>query len=154
MNKFQLQGKTKVIKGSILYPETAGLRFILSINNTKGKVEGNPLLSIFDKKWKQVRAETKGWYANKTGAYKLGEINTTAVQSDIWVIHMLCQDDNLSYSTKAVEDCLKKVAKTAKYENASVHVSSILTEQIPELNNLLQSHLLGIGVSVYFYDEV
>lgn len=153
MNKFQPQGKTKLIKGSILAPENAGLRFVLSINNTLGKVEGNPLLPLFDKKWKQVRQETKGWYANKTGAYKLGAINTTAVQSDTWVIHMLCQGDDLSVNAKGLEDCLKKVAASAKYEKATVHVSTVLTDAIPELSPLLTKYLVEDGVSVYLYEE-
>lgn len=153
MNRFQPQGKTKLIKGSILAPENAGLRFVLSVNNTQGKVEGNPLLPLFDKKWKQVRQETKGWYANKTGAYKLGAINTTAVQSDTWVIHMLCQGDDLTVDAKGLEECLKKVCASAKYERATVHVSTVLTDAIPELNELLTKQLVENGVSVYFYEE-
>ena len=153
MNKFQQQAKNKLIKGSILAPENAGLRFVLSVNNTQGKVEGNPLLPLFDKKWKQVRAETKGWFATKTGAYKLGAINTTAVQSDTWVIHMLCQGDDLQVDAKGLEDCLKKVCASAKYEKATVHVSTVLTDAIPELTELLTKQLVENGVSVYFYEE-
>jgi hypothetical protein len=153
MNKFQPQGKTKLIKGSILSPENAGLRFVLSVNNTQGKVEGNPLLPLFDKKWKQVRAETKGWFATKTGAYKLGATMTTAVQSDTWVIHMLCQGDDLKVDAKGLEDCLKKVCASAKYEKATVHVSTVLTDAVPELNGLLSKHLVEEGVSVYYYEE-
>ena len=52
-NRFKQIGKTKFIKGSILMPENAGLRFILSINNLEGK-PSNPLFPIFDKKWKKV----------------------------------------------------------------------------------------------------
>lgn len=153
MNKFQPQGKTKLIKGSILNPENSGLRFVLSVNNTLGKTESNPLLPLFDKKWKQVRAETKGWYANKTGAYKLGATLVTAVQSDTWVIHMLCQNDELAVDAKGLEECLKKVSASAKYEKATVHVSSILTETFPELTALLNTHLVENGVSVYLYTE-
>lgn len=153
VNKFQPQGRTKQIKGSILMPENAGLRFILSVNNTQGKSEGNPLLPLFDKKWKKVREESRGWFATKTGAYKLGAINTTAVQSDVWVIHMLCQGDDLQVDLKGLEACLDKVAASAKYEKASVHVSTILTENIPELTDLLVERLVKEGVSVYFYQE-
>lgn len=153
-NKFQVVGKTKVINGSILSPENAGLRFVLSLNNLAGKVEGNPLLPLFDKKWKKVREETKGWFATKTGAYKLGAINTTAVQSDTWVVHMLCQDADLQVSTTGLADCLKKVCTSALAEKATVHVSSVLTDNIPELKELVTEHLLNKGVSVYFYEEV
>lgn len=152
-NKFQQPGKTKVINGTILAPETGGLRFVLSLNNTKGSPEGNPLLPIFDKKWKKVREESRGWYATKTGAYKLGAISTTATQSDVWVVNMLCQNDELEVDAVGLKECLKKICALAKYEQASVHVSSLLTTFIPELNNLLKEQLLDNGVSVYFYQE-
>lgn len=153
VNKFQQPGRVKVINGSILTPENAGLRFILSVANMAGKPEGNPLLPIFDKKWVKVKQEARGWYATKTGAYKLGAVNTTAVQSDTWVIHMLCQDDKLGTDATALAECLKKVCASAKYEHATVHVSTVLTGAIPELTDLLTTHLVEQGVSVSFYEE-
>lgn len=152
VNKFQPKGRVKVIKGSILAPENAGLRFVLSVANLAGKLE-NPLLPLFDKKWKTLRAEVKGWYTTRTGAYKLGAVNTTAVQSDTWVLHMLCQDADLKVDVKGLEECLKKVCASAKYEKATVHVSTLLVEAIPELQDLLVSQLVDQGVSVYFYEE-
>ena len=153
-SKFQQPGKTKVIKGSILAPENAGLRFVLSVNNLAGKPDNHPLYPLFEKKWKKVREEARGWYATKTGAYKLGAVNTTAVQSDTWVVHMLCQDENLKTDTNALAECLKKVCASAKYEHATVHVSTLLVEAVPELTDLLNDHLVSNGVSVYFYEEI
>ena len=152
VKKFQPLAKSKVIQGSILSPHNAGLRFVLSVNNLAGKAE-SPLLPLFDKKWKKVREEARGWFTNKTGAYKLGAINTTAVQSDTWVIHMLCQDDALKTDAEGLKGCLKAVAKLAKYEKATVHVSSVLLKAVPELNELVKTQLLEDGVSVYFYEE-
>ena len=152
LSQFQVKGSVKVIKGSILTPHNAGLRFILNINNMAGKPE-SPLYPIFEKKWKKVREEARGWYTNKTGAYKLGAVSTTAVQSDTWVIGMLCQDDKFETETKAVETCLKEVCKMAKYEKATVHVSTLLTDALPELEAMLQTELVSNGVSVYFYQE-
>jgi hypothetical protein len=151
-NRFQPMGKTKLIKGSILAPENAGLRFVLSINNMAGKTE-SPLYPLFDKKWKKVKEEAKGWYNTRTGDYKLGATNTTAVQSDTWVIHMLCQTDKLDTDLDALESCLNKVCASAKYEKATVHVSTLLTDSIPELSALLSKCLIEKGVSVYFYEE-
>ena len=153
VSKFQYAGKVKVVKGSILAPETAGLRFVLSVNNLAGKPDNHPLYPIFDKKWKKVKEDAKGWYANKTGAYKLGAIHTTAVQSDTWVIHMLCQDEKVQTDLKSLEECLKQVCASAKYEKASVHVSVLLTNAIPELTNLLNTCLVKNGVSVSYYEE-
>lgn len=152
-SRFQPQGRTKIIKGSILAPENAGLRFVLSVNNLAGKPDNHPLYPVFEKKWKKVREEARGWYATKTGAYKLGAVNTTAVQSDTWVIHMLFQNENLVTDATALEKCLKEVCKMAKYEHATVHVSGLLTNAVPEMNDLLRTQLVEQGVSVYFYDE-
>jgi hypothetical protein len=153
MNKFQPQGKVKLVKGSILAPENAGLRFVLSVNNLSGKIDENPLYPIFEKKWKKVKEEARGWYATKTGAYKLGALNMTAVQSDTWVIHMLCQDESLTTNLEALDVCLKKVCDKAKYEKASVHVSSILVEAVPELKDLLAKNLISQGINVSLYTE-
>ncbi len=152
-NLFKSPGKTKLIKGTILAPENAGLRFVLNVTNTAGKPE-SPLYPIFDKKWKKVKEEARGWYATKTGAYKLGAINTTAVQSDTWVIHMLCQDESLQTNLSALTESLKKVTATAKYEKATIHVSMNLVDAIPELRTILTNYVLNEGVSVYFYEEL
>lgn len=150
--KFQQPGRVKVINGSILAPENAGLRFVLSVTNLKGESK-SPLYPLFEKKWKKVKEEARGWYTTRTGAYKLGATNITAVQSDTWVIHMLCQDEELTTKTDALETCLKEVCAKAKYERATVHVSNLLTSAIPELQDLLTKHLVSEGVSVYYYNE-
>lgn len=152
MNKFQPPGKTKLVHGSILMPEMAGLRFVLNVANMAGKTEGG-LYPLFDKKWVKVKQEVRGWYTNKTGAYKLGATHTVATQSDVWVVSCLCQDDKLKVDVVALETCLKEVCKMAKYEHASVHVAAALTASIPELQSLLLKHVVTEGVSVLFYEE-
>lgn len=151
-NRFQPQGRVKVIQGSILAPENAGLRFVLNVANLEGKAE-SPLYPVFDKKWPTVKREVKGWFNTRTGAYKLGAVNTTAVQSDTWVLNMLCQDKELNTDKSALQTCLKEVCKMAKYEKASVHVSTLLTDSVPDLTDLLKTELVENGVSVYFYEE-
>jgi hypothetical protein len=151
-NKFQPKGKTKLVKGSILAPENAGLRLVLNVANLAGKAE-SPLYPLFDKKWKKVKEEVKGWYNTRTGAYKLGATSNVAVQSDTWVINLLCQNDQLETDVNSLKTCLKSVANLAKEHKASVHVSTLLTNLIPELASLLNDHLISNGVSVYFYEE-
>lgn len=151
-NKFMTLGKAKSVNGSILLPETSGLAFILNIANLAGKTEGG-LYPTFDKKWVKVKQEVRGWYATKTGAYKLGAVNTIAVQSNVWVINLLCQNDNLVTDTTSLSKALKEVCKMAIYEHSSVHVSHLLTDSIPELSNLLKTELLDKGVNVYLYNE-
>ena len=151
-NPFQQLGRVKVIQGSILSPQNAGLRFVLNVNNMAGKAE-SPLYPVFDKKWPKVKQEAKGWFNTRTGAYKLGAVNTTAVQSDTWIVHLLCQDDKLQTDVKALAVCLKEVCKMAKYERATVHVSNILSDAVPEVNALLTTELVNQGVAVCFYQE-
>lgn len=154
-NKFQPQGRVKVVKGSILAPENAGLRFVLNLANMGGKAEG-PMYPLFEKKWPTIKREVRGWFTTRTGAYKLGAVNTFAVQSDTWVLSMLCQGDEESefaVHADALKTCLKEVCKMAKYERATVHVSSLLTTAVPELSDLLTSELVENGVSVSYYEE-
>jgi hypothetical protein len=151
-NKFQPQGRVKVIQGSIVAPQNAGLRFVLNVTNTVGKAE-SPMYSLFEKKWPKAKQEAKGWFNTRDGKYKLGAINSTAVQSDTWVIHMLCQNDELTTESGALQTCLREVCKLAKYEQATVHVSTVLTTTIPDLQNLLTTELVDRGISVSFYEE-
>ncbi len=154
MNKFQTPGKSKLINGTILLPEASGLRLILSFNNMVGDVKGNDLLPIFDKKWKRVKEDFKMSYINKNGSYKLGTVvASTTVQSDVWVQHLLVQDENLNVDLSALNKTLKQIQLTAKTEKASVHVSTILTTKVPELTKLLKEYLLDEGINVYFYEE-
>ncbi|HEY5268227.1 MAG TPA: hypothetical protein VII94_03785 [Candidatus Saccharimonadales bacterium] len=151
-SKFQSLGRVKVVKGSILTPENAGLRFVLNVANLVGKAE-SPLYPLFDKKWPTVKKEVKGWFNTRTGDYKLGAVASFATQSDVWVLSMLCQDENLTTDIGAMEMCLKEVCKMAKYERATVHISSLLMDAIPELQELSQSCLVEQGVSVSYYEE-
>ena len=152
-NRFQPVGRVKVVQGSIVQPQNAGLRFILNVANMAGKME-SPLYPLFEKKWPKVKQEVRGSFVTKTGKYQLGSLaNSLAVQSDVWVLSMLCQDEQLKTDVAALEKCLKEVCKMAKYEPASVHVSTLLTDAIPELQGLLTQELVNHGVSVTFYEE-
>ena len=152
MSVFQQQGKVKLVKGSILTPQNAGLRFILNFTSLAGKVDGE-VYSLFDKKWAKAKSDAKAWYANKTGQYKLGAINNTAVQSDTWVMHMLCQKEDGTVDSVGLQECLKKICEAAKYEHASVHVSTLLVDQAPEMKDLVEKELLQKGISVSYYEE-
>lgn len=151
-NRFLQPGRVKVVQGSILAPENAGLRFVLNVANTVGKAE-SPLYPLFEKKWPKVKQEVRGWFNTRTGAYKLGAVHTVAVQSDTWVVSCLCQDEKFVTDVKALTTCLKEVAKSAKYERATVHVSTLLTQAIPEVVDLLNTELVENGVSVSYYEE-
>jgi hypothetical protein len=156
-NQFQPKGRVKVVQGSILFPQDGGLRFILNVANMAGKTEG-PMYLLFNKKWAQVKPEVRGWFNQKTGAYSLDEkkaahLLETLVQSDVWVVSCLCQDEKLRTNVDALTKCLKEVAKRAKSEKASLSVSTFLTEEIPELPELLTKLVVDQGINVAFYEE-
>ena len=151
-NKFLQPGRVKVIQGSILSPHNAGLRFVLNVANMAGKAE-SPLFPIFEKKWPKVKQETKGWYNTRDGKYRLGSIASVSVQSDTWVINLLTQDEELTTQPEALKTCLKEVCKMALYERASVHISSLLVDAIPELQELVSTELVDKGISVSYYEE-
>ena len=151
MSKFVSKGKVKVVKGSILTPEYAGLRLILNFVNKNGKPEG-PLYDIFDKKWKKIKEETKGWYASRVN-FKLGEVSTIAVQSDTWVINCLCQNEENTVQEEALDNCIKKIFTVAKNEKASVHVPNFLMQEFPKLMEKLNTQLVDNGINVSIYEE-
>ncbi len=152
MNKFAIKGKTKVIKGTILAPETGNLKFVLNVLDMAEK-PSSPMLDLFDKKWKKVREEAKGWYARREN-FKLGAVSTTAVQSDVWVTNILARDKDGKLDSGGLDVGLKKIADMALYEKAGVHISLNLVDMVPELTEAAEKQLTERGVSVYFYEEV
>lgn len=150
-NKFVTHGKTKVVVGSIITPELGSLRLVLAPCGLTGKPD-TELHVVLDKKWKQAKAELKGWYSDQFD-YKLGNVRTTAVQSDTWLVHALILDKEGKVDLKALQTCVKKTAALAKAEKASVHVSTLTTTAIPELGDLLAKEMIEKGTSVFFYQE-
>jgi hypothetical protein len=151
VNKFQQPGKFKVVKGTILAPENAGLRFVLTVVSMAGKPEG-AYFNLLHKKWPKVREELKGWFAAK-GDYKMANVKELAVQSDVWVLNMLCVNDQGVLDEKALSTCLEKVCARAKYEKATVHVSNVLLNSVDGLEEALKKNLVNQGVSVNSYED-
>lgn len=150
-NKFAPQGRAKLVNGSVIQPELSGLRMVIVPCSETGKPD-TVLHGIVDKKWSIVNRELKGWFAQHFD-FKLGNIHTTAVQSDIWVVHMLCYTKEGQLNALAVEACLKKLGAVAVAEKASTHFAAPLLELIPSLGDLANSYLLNKGVHTYFYEE-
>jgi len=151
-NKFAPKGRTKIVQGTILTPELAGLRLVLVPCSVSGKPDTD-LYGVLDRKWKAAKVELKGWFATHID-FKLGNLHTTATQSDTWCIHALCMDKDNQVDEKALVSCIKKLADMAKYEKASVHVSTLVTDAIPSITDLLTTQLLDKGINVYFYKEL
>ena len=151
MNKFISKGKTKIVEGTILAPENAGLRFIVNFVGLSGKFDA-PVDLILTKKYANVKSSYKEWHATRLG-FKPGEVRDVAVNSDTWVKSLLVRDNDGKIDEKSLETAVKKLATQAKYERASVHVSTLLTTEAPSLSKLLKDNLIDEGVTVYFYEE-
>jgi hypothetical protein len=150
MNKFVLPGKVKQAKNSIVTPEDAGLRFVVTLCSDDGSFE-SPLQQKLNKRWARVRQDYKGWYVERAN-FKMGNLLTSAVNSDTWVVHMLCLNKDKELDDKALNSCMKKLADMAKYENASAHISKELTEAFPKFAELLKDYITSNGINLYFYD--
>lgn len=151
-NSFVTQGKTKVVQGSILSPELGNLRLVVVPCSETGKPD-TELHALLNRKWRPVTAELKGWYSNHVN-FKLGNIQSTAVQSDTWCVHTLCFNKEGELDEKALAVCVKKLADLAKYEKASLHVSTLTVASVPTLPDLLKAECLDKGIPVYYYEEV
>lgn len=150
-NKFLTHGKTKVVEASIINPELHNLQLIFSPCSLLGKPD-SALHAILNKKWRTVGAELKGWHSSQIN-FKQGSLLNTVVQSNVWVVHALCFTAEGKLDMKGLEGCVKKLAELSKMEKASVHVSTITTDAIPELVGMLNTSCVEKGISVYFYQE-
>lgn len=151
MNKFQTPGKVRTVNASILAPELAGLRIIINVVGQDGKFESE-LDKLLTKKWANVRTRYKSWYAEQQN-FKLGCIDNVSVASDIWIVNLLAFDKENKFSPDGLNSAVKKLAALAKYENASVHCSSLLVGDVPKLQELLLKDLAENGIHCFFYQE-
>ena len=149
--KFRVMGKNKTITGTILVPEASGLRMIMAAAPESGKPDDG-LYGLLETKWKNVKSELKGWFQHQVN-YKLGNIQETAVNSDVWIVHCLFIDKAGKVDEKALDSCLKKLCQKAKYDKGTVHVSTLLTKAVSGLEAKLVKELVENGVSVFFYEE-
>lgn len=161
MNNSKLSGYLRFEEGDATVPSSAGIRFIIHICNDIG-VFGGGFTKCLQRKWPSSAHRYRMWYRNQLD-FKRGNIMVVNVQSDITVIHMIAQKgikppnarpDLVDYD--ALELCLSKVAKLAKYENASIHMPRIGCDLAgsswDKIEPLIQKHLVSQGLKVTVYD--
>lgn len=150
-NKFMPVGKSKLITGTITSPELSNLCLIMVPCSESGKAESE-VYDLLDKKWKNVKADFRGWFANHLD-FKIGSIHSLPVQSDTWCVSVLCYDKEGNLNEKGLVDCMKKLGKLAKSEKASVHISTMTLAALPQLEELVPMYLLDNGIHTFFYEE-
>lgn len=158
-NRFTPKGKFRKTQSTLLTPENSGLRFVLNPVDLKASYTNNTN-KLLNTKWSKPRTELRSWFANRTG-FKLGEVQTVAVQSDVWILNALILDEHNSVPKEAyvdggkgkeppIEKTMKKIADLAKYEKATIHVSSDIFD-LPNFEKLATKYFLDEGLSVYVY---
>ena len=146
---FGLQGRIKECHGSSLNPVNAGLKMIVSFCSQSDKYE-SPFYNMLIKRFGKVHSDFREWFVMQN--LKFGTVNTTAVNSDTWIMSLVCLDKKNKLDKAALEDCLKKVIEMAVYERFSLHISEMLLKEAPHLKKLLPT-ISNAGVNVYLYKE-
>jgi hypothetical protein len=146
--KFTPKAALKVVQGSIANPNTSSLSLVLLAMSESG-VADSPTYQTLGKKWGKAQSDARSWYQEQV-SFRLGNIKTTAVQSDVWLLHCLCVKKDGTVDEKALDGCMKKVLAEAQSNKGTIHVAASLVEQVPSLGPKLDD-IMKAGVAVYFY---
>ena len=143
-------GKIRRNDLSILTPVGSELKIIFNPCNIEGKFDTD-LHKLLSKRWTKPKDEYKMWFVTRQN-FKLNESIMASVQSDVWVYNtLLFKEDKFQGDLNKV---LKDLATKAKYDKGSVHISDLVFDQLPELNEeMLKKHLLDEGVNVFLYKD-
>ncbi len=139
---------------TVFFGETSALKLVLNVYELKTdkfeKVKTKNM-AVLSKKWAKAEEMDRSWSYSRD--FKLGNINNTAVQSDVWVCTMLCKQEGKVIDS-ALNDCLDKIVKLAKYEKANIHITESLFQDLPELTEtLLQEKFLNQNIKVFVYKD-
>jgi hypothetical protein len=148
--QFKQAGRVKECTGSVLIPQNSGLKMVLAVCSQSGLYE-SPFFKMITKRYTKVKSDYREAFVTQQGL-KLGNVNTTAITSETWVMQAVCLDVKEKLDKKALETCVTKLVEMAKYEKASLHVSNLLLQEVPALKKLLAA-IPEAGLNLYLYDE-
>jgi len=148
VNKFIQKGKFREAKSALVAPENSGLRFVLNPMDVKATFQNSINVTVATK-WKKVREEGKAWHANQSG-FKLGEMQSVAVQSDVWVLNLVLLSESGNTTKVSLDAAFKKAAAMAKYEKASIHMSQDMLNY-DDCKEMATKHFIDEGINVYVY---
>ena len=157
------KGVLKFVKGDATLPQGSNMRIILQIVNDIGAY-GAGFSGALSKRYPSVESRYKGWWRERYGKLKLGEIQEVQVASDIIVINMISQhgliskDNPKPFDPDALKVCLGEVYKLIGGQkfNAAIHMPRIgcglgggTWEEVEEI---VQTELIDKGINVIVYD--
>jgi hypothetical protein len=149
MTNFMPQGRFRKLAGSVSNPQMGGLRLVLALVSEAGTAD-SPTHKAMDKKWVNIKQEVKGWKTMPMD-FKLGNLKTTAVQSDVWVVNALVKKADGTVDAVGLDTAVKKLTVLAKAEQAAIHMTEELLAEVPALKDLLQKLAIENGINVYLY---
>ena len=149
------------LTGDATVPRVAGPKVIAHVCNDIGKWGKGFVLAV-SKRWKEPESQYREWHQNQND-FLLGSIQIVQVADELWVANMIGQRGIKTASNgappiryDALEQCLAKLAESAKIRNASVHMPRIgcgLAGGKWELvEPLIVKCLCANDVSVHVYD--
>lgn len=153
INPFMNKGKVKEVNASVLHPQGGGLKLVLTTATTNPKLLNCPMLPLLTKKWSKFKESLYKLYSHRSSDWGLGYVAELAVQSDVWIMHLLCRNDDGYLDVNGLRKCLQNIKKIADYEKASVHVSSDVLEMFSGFGDVVKEELVEKGVAVVIYTE-
>lgn len=151
MKKFTVPGRVKNVVGQITAPENTRLSLIFTVRSVSDKHEyetNNKLIT----RWSKVKQDYRERFVNRE-KFKLGELITTPVASDIWIVQALCLNERNKLDKSSLEACVKKTIEMALYEKAFIHVDQAVLNDFPAINKLLLAMVPPEGLNLYIYNE-
>lgn len=153
--------KIEYLKGDATEPRGKENKIIAFIINDKGHSWGAGFARAVQKKWPFVLEEFQHWITHDRSEFTLGNINSSKIEDDLTVVEMVSQHgygDSVTPRIRygALDVCLRKLAKIALRQNASVHMPRIGSGQAGGswwiVSELIEEILLKAGVKVTVYD--
>ena len=148
-SQFMQKGRIKESKEKFTNAEPDGLRIVLLPCSMDGKWEFDSQ-KAYSKIFNKLSLDFKRWSANKAN-WKPGKFSYTLAQSDLWVMTMLCFDENNKYIEGSLTKELKPLIDLCQFEKASIHLFEndlSLCEDKEKFVNELTKY----GIRVYKYN--
>ena len=153
----------KYVKGDATTPQGDGVKIIAHCSNNLGGWGRGFVLSV-SKRWRQPEHEYRQWYKRIIGdRLPLGEVQFVQVESDVYVANMIGQhgmypkDGIPPIRYDAIRQCLRRVCKFAKENNASIHSprfgAGLAGGSWDLIEQIINEELIDRGIEVTIYDK-
>ena len=116
----------RFLKGDASEPRGTGPKILLQVVNDKAITWGAGFAVGLKKRWPSAQKQFTEWATSHRREFRLGAVHFTNIRDDLILASLVAQHGygesvkpRLRYA--ALEECLKKVAATAKQHSATIH---------------------------------